>query len=52
MALYLPKIVALYLCIIKVSLVGLRAKIFYVLAFQYLYSSIDILLDINNYVPS
>ena len=36
--------------ITNVSFTGHRAIIFYVLAFQYLYSSIDILLDINNMV--
>ncbi len=41
-----------FVTIIKVSCIGLRAIIFYVLAFQYLYSSIDILLDINNNVSS
>ena len=36
--------------IIKVSFIGLGAIVFYVLAFQYLYSLIDILLEINDNV--
>ena len=41
-----------FVTIIKVSFIGLRAIIFYVLFFQYLYSSIDILLGIHNIVSS
>ena len=41
-----------FVTILKVSFIGLRAIIFYVLAFQYLYSSLDSLLDINDNVSS
>jgi hypothetical protein len=41
-----------FVTIIQASFIGLRAIISYVLAFQYLYSSIDILLDINDNVSS